>query len=62
MEIHNQIFYTTLCSCILSLTGWSEKFTVIFMLNVITLSRTPDTNIKELIYVLVILWKIDPDQ
>lgn len=21
MEIHNQIFYTTLCSCILSLTG-----------------------------------------
>lgn len=21
MEIHNQIFYTTLCSCVLSLTG-----------------------------------------
>lgn len=26
MEIHNQIFYTTLCSCILSLTGWFKKF------------------------------------
>lgn len=25
MEIHNQIFYTTLCSCVLSLSG---KFTI----------------------------------
>jgi len=24
MEIHNQIFYTTLCSCVLSLTGESQ--------------------------------------
>jgi len=24
MEIHNQIFYTTLCSCVLSLTGGSQ--------------------------------------
>ena len=32
MEIHNQIFYTTLCSCILSLAG-KLSILVSFLLN-----------------------------
>lgn len=53
MEIHNQIFYTTICSCIVSLTGKSQ-----FLLNLtsssggVLHSASPALMITWLVYVL----------